>query len=306
MAVGRSLVFLGSKAAGLSACRALHRMLPEGALAAIICPEDRSDVRCALSDFEAFAGESGVPLHLAANRRETMDVLGRYEPDTAIVHGWYQILPVEQRPETLFLGFHYSPLPRYRGNAPLVWQIIDGQGEIGVSFFELTAEMDAGRLVDRQTAPLGPEETIADALAKADALAAHMLEALAPAWIAGTLHLSPQPDEEPSYCGLRLPEDGEIDWRWEGSRIHDFIRAQTRPYPGAFTSLPDGRRLRVWRSQREDRRFMGARGAVVETGKEHVVVAAGAGAVRLIEVEVEGEAAAPAAHVLRSLRTRLG
>jgi methionyl-tRNA formyltransferase len=306
MAVGRSLVFLGSKAAGLAACRTLHRLLPKGALASIICPDDRSDDRCALSGFEAFAGESGIPLHLAANRRETMDLLGRYQPDTAIVHGWYQILPVEQRPETLFLGFHYSPLPRYRGNAPLVWQIISGESDIGVSFFELTAEMDAGRLVDRQTAPFGPEETIAEALARADALAEHMLEAFTPAWAAGKLDLSPQPDEEPSYCGLRLPEDGEIDWRWEGRRIHDFIRAQTRPYPGAFASLRDGRRLRVWRSQREDRRFMGAAGAIVEIGKEHVVVAAGAGAVRLLEVEVEGEAAAPAADVLRSLQTRLG
>lgn len=306
MAIGRSLVFLGSKAAGLSACRTLHRLLPEGALAAIICPDDRNDARSAFPGFEAFAGESGVPLHLAANRRETMDLLGRYEPDTVIVHGWYQILPVEQRPDTLFLGFHYSPLPRYRGNAPLVWQIIDGQSEIGVSFFELTAEMDAGRIVARQIVPLSPAETIAEALAKADALAAHMLEAFAPAWVAGALDLSPQPDEEPSYCGLRLPEDGEIDWRWDGSRIHDFIRAQTRPYPGAFTSLPDGRTLRLWQSQREDRRFMGAPGAIVEIGKEHVVVAAGAGAVRLIQVEVEGEAAAPAADVLRSLRIRLG
>ncbi len=304
MATGRSLVFLGSKSAGLAACRKLAESLPKGALKAIICPDDRADPRSALTGFQSLAAEAGLPLHVAANRQETMALVDRYAPDTAIVHGWYQILPVEDRPQTLFLGFHYSPLPRYRGNAPLVWQIIQGEREIGVSFFELTAEMDAGRLVAQRKTALRPEETIADALAKMDVLVSEMLDAFAAS--RGELVLTEQPDDPPSYCGLRLPEDGKILWHWSGDSIHDFVRAQTRPYPGAFTLLPDGRTLRIWRSQRESRRFMGAPGAVVEIGNSHVVVASGEGAVRLIEVEIDGEGAVPAATVLRSLRTRLG
>lgn len=304
--MSRSLVFLGSKAAGLGACRTLAGLLPAGALTAIICPDDRADPRSALAGFEALANERRLPLRIAATRRETMALIGQLAPDTAIVHGWYQILPVAEMPETRFLGFHYSPLPLYRGNAPLVWQIIQGEPEIGVSFFELTAEMDAGRLVDREAVPLGPDETIADALAKADEIVGRMLRDFAPVWAAGGPALRPQPDQEPSYCGLRVPEDGRIDWSWDAARIHDFVRAQTRPYPGAFTSLFDGSRLRVWRSARESRCFMGAPGAVVEIGKEHVVITAGEGAVRLIEVQAEGENPAPAAGLLRSLKTRLG
>jgi methionyl-tRNA formyltransferase len=306
MSPERSLVFLGSKAAGLRACRALAELLPDGALDAIVCPDDRADPRSVYEEFDALAKERGVPIYLVPNRRETMELLERLRPDTAIVHGWYQILDVDALPGTTFLGFHYSPLPRYRGNAPLVWQIIRGESEIGVSFFELTAEMDAGRLAARETAPLGPDETIADALDKADALALTMLRAFVPAWVAGTLELRPQSDEEPSYCGLRVPEDGKIDWSWSATRIHDFIRAQTRPYPGAFTTLADGRRLTIYRSEREPRLFMGAPGAVVEIGERHVVVAAGEGAVRLVQVEVEGEGERLAAEVLRSLKTRLG
>lgn len=300
-----SLVFLGSKAAGLSACRALADLLPTGSLRAMICPDDRSDPRCALADFEALAAGRGIAFHLARTRSETMAALDALQPDIAIVHGWYQILPVEERPETLFLGFHYSPLPRYRGNAPLVWQLIEGEPEFAISFFELTAEMDAGRLVDQQRVPLEPDETIDDALEKADAVVNRMLRDFASAW-SGAVVLRAQPDEEPSYCGLRVPDDGRIDWSWDGDRIHNFIRAQTRPYPGAFTSLPDGRGLRVWKSERESRRFLGAPGAVVEIGEKHVVVSAGHGAVRLTEVEPEGASPSPAAGVLRSLKTRLG
>ena len=301
----RSLVFLGSKAAGLRACRALAELLPEGRMEAIVCPDDRGDPRSVFDEFDALAKERGIPIYLAPTRRETMELLDRLAPDTAIVHGWYQILAVEDLPGTTFLGFHYSPLPRYRGNAPLVWQIIQGEEEIGVSFFELTAGMDAGRLVDRQTAPLGPNESIADALDKADALALGMLRAFVPAWLEGRVALTAQPDEEPSYCGLRVPDDGRIDWSWPARRIHDFVRAQTRPYPGAFTSLPDGRRLTVYRAELEERRFMGAPGAVVETGPEAVTVAAGEGAVRLIEIGIDDGGGQAAAEVLRSLKTRL-
>jgi methionyl-tRNA formyltransferase len=300
-----SVVFLGSKASGLSACRVLGDLLPPGSLRGIICPDDRDDARSVFTNFEAFAADRCIVLHLVRTRSETMAALDALRPDLAIVHGWYQILPVEERPQTLFLGFHYSPLPRYRGNAPLVWQIMEGEPEIGISFFELTAELDAGRLVDQQRVPLQPDETIADALKKADAVVTRMLREFASASV-GAVTLCPQPNEEPSYCGLRVKEDGRINWSWDAKRIHDFIRAQTRPYPGAFTSLPDGRRLHVWKSAREPRRFVGASGAVVEVAHEHVVVATGRGAVRLVEVQAEGEVAVPAMSVLRSLKIRLG
>jgi methionyl-tRNA formyltransferase len=306
MSAGRSLLFLGSKTAGLRACRALCDLLPESGLTAILCPDDRTDSRCELAGFETLATERAIPLHLVSTRRETMALLQQLRPETAIVHGWYQILPVEDLPETLFLGFHYSPLPRYRGNAPLVWQIIQGEPEIGISFFELTAEMDAGRLVAQERVPLGPEETVADALEKADELVLEMLRGFVPAWLAGRVALRPQSDAEPSYCGLRLPEDGQIDWTWDAKRVHDFVRAQTRPYPGAFTSLPDGRYLKVWRSAPETRRFMGAPGAVVDVRPDYVVVAAGEGAVRLLETELAGSDDAPPDTLLLSLKTRLG
>lgn len=300
------LIFLGSKAAGLRICNRLLQKLPAGALAAIICPDDRSDPRNVMSEFERAAQQAEVPFHVAPTRAATVELLRRYSPQAAIVHGWYQIIPTSDVPDTPFFGFHYSPLPRYRGNAPLVWQILKGEDRIGVSFFELVAEMDAGRLYDQAFDSLSVDETIADALGKADALAERMLDSFVADWLAGSITLRSQPDVDASYCGLRTPEDGRIDWTRSGASIHDFVRAQTRPYPGAFTALPDGRRLVVWRSAREPRDFIGVPGAIAEVAGEFVVVTAGSGAIRLIEVQVEGEPPAPAPAVLRSLKLRLG
>lgn len=301
---GRRLVFLGSKAAGLRVCRRLIELLPPNALAAVICPDDSADPRSVMADFEAAAG--AIPFHIVRTRAETVSLLKQYAPECALVHGWYQIIPTAEVGEINFLGFHYSPLPRYRGNAPLVWQVLNGEQQIGVSCFELVAEMDAGRLYAQGVADLGPDETIADALAKADQLAAGMLDKFVADWLVGEVNLHDQPDQEPSYCGLRTVEDGRIDWRAEGQAIHDFVRAQTRPYPGAYTSLPDGRRLTIWASAREPRVFMGVPGGIAEITEGHVVVTAGRGAVRLLEVQVEGGGPAAASTVLRSLKLRLG
>lgn len=300
-----SLIFLGSKQAGLDICRTLIEKLPNGVLCAIVCPEDSADQRSEMAQFRALAMSNDIPFHIVKNVAETKEVVTRINPTVALVLGWYQILPVEELAKTLFLGFHYSALPKYRGNAPLVWQIINGEKQLGVSFFQLAPGMDEGRLVGQRFFSLSREESIADALAKAGDLAHQMLSDFLGAWPMEKINLVNQPDEEPSYCGLRLPEDGKIDWHSNADRVHDFIRAQSKPYPGAFTFLPDGRKLAILKSIEENRQFYGVPGSVVELTPNDVVVACGNGAIRLQIIAVEdGDEEAPR-NVLKSLKVRL-
>jgi methionyl-tRNA formyltransferase len=49
----------------------------------------------------------------------------------------------------------------------------------------------------------------------------------------------------------RTPDDGQVDWSWPARRVYDFVRAQTRPYPGAFI-LVNGERVQVWRARVAD------------------------------------------------------
>lgn len=299
------LVFMGSKQAGLEACRTLLDLLPAGAMKAVISPDDSSDERSVLGDIAALAGERRVPFVVVRSRLDTVQALRQYPANAAVVLGWYQLLPVTEFGHTLFLGFHYSLLPKYRGNAPLVWQIINGEQRLGVSFFELVEGMDEGRLADQRAFELARDEDVSDALLKANRLVNDMLEDFVAAWGAGKLQLRAQPEEEPTYGGMRMPGDGLIDWSAPAARIHNFIRAQARPYPGAFTRLEDGRRLIVWRAAQEKRTFFGTPGGVVEVGGGHAVVACGSGAIRLESVQVEGERETAAGEVLKSMKIRL-
>lgn len=297
-----AVVFMGSKVAGLLLCEAICQML-HGKLAAIICPDDSEDARSTLTGFRSLAERYGVPLQVVATRADTLRWLDHYQARLAFVHGWYQIIPVDGPCE--FYGFHYSPLPKYRGNAPLVWQIINGEPTIGVSFFRFNEGMDEGLLVGQAKVELAVDETIGDALDKANALMLELAARYVPQIVSGAAKLYPQPDEDASYCGLRRPEDGLIDWRAPAKRVHDFIRAQTHPYPGAYTQVQGGGVLRIWCCALEPRCFYGAPGSVVEVSSEWAVVACGEGAVRLHSVSRDGAAEVPAPQVLKSLKTRL-
>lgn len=300
------VLFLGSKRAGLRICRHLMHLNPAGVVGAVVCPNDVNDSRTEISAFQELAASAGVPFHVVKSKAETAVLVEQYSPQIVVVHGWYFMLPTEEFPSVQFFGFHYSPLPKYRGNAPLVWQIIRGETSIGVSLFQLGSGLDDGPLYDQQTASLALDDTIADAQVKADDIAEEMAGRFMSDWVSGHLRLRPQQQVEPSYCGMRTPEDGRIDWTCSGRSIHNFVRAQSRPYPGAYTRMPDGRRLTVWRAAIEPRDFIGVPGGVCEISTPTCVVAAGTGAVRLVEVQLEGHEPAAAADVLRSLRLRLG
>ena len=286
------------------ALRRLLERLPNGSVQAVLCPDDRSDARTEYESFQSLACQHGLTLYLIQSSKETAELIRRYQPQTVLVHGWYRMIPVAEFPDIDFLGFHYSPLPQYRGNAPMVWQIINGERQLGVSFFVLSEGMDDGELVDQRFFELATHEDIADAIGKANQVVASMLDDFLPQWGADKVTRRPQAPGPISYCGMRTPEDGHIDWRAAPETVHNFIRAQARPYPGAFSQLADGRVVRFWKSEIESRQFYGVPGAVVDVAPDAITVACGTGALRVLRAELDGEEQGASAAAMRSLKVR--
>jgi len=200
-------------------------------------------------DFAALARERRVPC--VPYRREDpgafRDAVAALRPDLLLVAGWYYMVPRTLR-ETARLGavgLHGSLLPRYRGGAPLVWQIIHGEKEAGISLFHLENGVDTGDVIGAQAFPIEQEDTIADAMRKMEEAGVALLERWLPRLADGTAPRVPQDAALATEFPQRSPADGEIDWSWPAGRIRDFIRAQTRPYPGAFTIL-QGKKVTLW------------------------------------------------------------
>ena len=144
-------------------------------------------------------------------------------------------------------NMHGSLLPKFRGRAPLNWAIVMGATETGATLHEMVEKPDAGRIVDQEAVPIGPEETAVEVFRKiadaADAVLRRSIQDI----VSGKPKFRPNDLSKGSYYGRRRPEDGRIDWSKSAQEIHNLVRGVAPPFPGAFTD--EG--LRIFRTRIE-------------------------------------------------------
>jgi methionyl-tRNA formyltransferase len=178
-------------------------------------------------------------------------------------------------------NMHGSLLPKYRGRAPVNWAVLMGETETGATLHEMVAKPDAGRIVDQERVPIGPDDLAVEVMGRVAVAAEVVLRRSLPALLSGTARLRPQDLSRGSYFGGRKPEDGRIDWSRSAREIHNLVRAVAPPYPGAFTHGMKINRTRI-EPQRQAPR--GALGPYRENGEWFA--ACGDGRVlRLLEIE---------------------
>jgi len=284
----RNILFVGSKELGLTALNTLLDIAPELICAAITL-KDEFDSRSKISAFRKLTLKYDLPLIVGGDSSTLQTTISKYRPDFAIVVGWYRIIPAHLLNAVThgFAGFHASLLPLYRGGAPLVWAMINGDTETGISFFFLDDGMDSGDIIAQETFPILMDDTIENLIQKAEHSMVDILYREIPRLLNGTACRKPQRHENATYCAQRTPKDGHIDWSSDAVSIYNFIRAQTRPYPGAFFFQDNGTKCTVWSASIFPFRYYGIPGQVVKA-KEQVVVSCGSGALILDEIQPEG------------------
>ena len=244
-----SVLVVGSKAIGLAV---QDRLRAAGLLAGVITLDDSTDPRSRLAALRAIGAT------VVTDRKEASQAMSRVKADAVVVAGWYWLIGSEQLRARPHIGIHHSLLPRYRGGSPLVWSLIRGDRVVGTSLFTLTDEIDAGEIWAQGEIDVGDAPYIDHVLERCDALAVDLLsQALDP-----TTRPSPQDQSVATWCAPRRPEDGQIDWTSPAEEIVRSVRAQSRPYPGAFTDHETGR-ITIWRARSDARQYFGRPGEVV-------------------------------------------
>jgi len=298
-----NLAFIGSKYAGFKALEQTS-LLVKNKLKVIICPNDLNDHRNEQERFKDFAITVHTPIKIVEKSKDLYSLLEKYEIDIAIVVGWYSIIDIVKAPNTKFYGIHYSLLPKYRGNAPLVWQIINGEKKIGISFFEIVEGMDEGDIIGQDSFNINIENTIKDALNLAQKSSISLLQKFLPELIAGQKNSTSQNHSEASYCGMRLPKDGRIDWNKSATQIHNFIRAQSQPYPGAFSYL-ENEKVIILKSKLDPRTIFAVPGSIMERKNNYVVIGCAEGAIQIYSISVNGDCSIKPRDFFNSLKNRL-
>ncbi|MFN4083078.1 MAG: methionyl-tRNA formyltransferase [Bacteroidia bacterium] len=202
------------------------------------------------ADLSIYANQFNIP-HYIVDSVEGMRIndyqkeIALLKPDVILVMGWYYMVPQSIRKIATYgaWGIHASLLPNYAGGAPLVWAMINGETETGVTLFRLDDGVDDGDIIEQQTIQINNKDTIKEVYEKATVASKVILKKVFdPTY---QLQFKPQDKSKLRIYPQRKPEDGIIDWTKSTKEIKDFIRAQTKPYPGAYTII-NGKKVTIW------------------------------------------------------------
>ncbi|MFJ4616558.1 methionyl-tRNA formyltransferase [Streptomyces sp. NPDC088812] len=209
---------------------------------------------------------------------ELLDAVRAARPDIIVANNWRTWLPPElfDLPPHGTLNIHDSLLPAYAGFSPLIWALINGEERVGVTAHRMNAELDAGDILVQRAVPVGPTDTATDLFHRTVDLIAPIVRESLDLIASGrdTGQWVPQDRGRASFFHKRALEDSRIDWRWPAERLERLVRAQSDPYPNAFTHHR-GQRLRIVSAAVSEGRYGGTPGRIFIREGDGVVIVAG-------------------------------
>ena len=255
----------------------------------------------------------GLPVlqPLALRGLEATEELKRLAPTVLILAAYGLLLP----PSFLTvapkggLNIHPSLLARHRGPSPVVWTLLEGDAEAGVTVFLMDEGMDSGPVLSQRSIQIMAGETAGSLTQRlAEEGARLLMETLRP-WLDGVLRPVAQDSSQATYSRLLRKEDGELDFHRPAVQLERQVRA-FQPWPGTFTRW-SGQRLKILQAAALPGE--GEPGAVVlvpadaaRATKTQVGIATKDGVLGLLRVQPEGRRPMAAGEFVRGRHDFLG
>lgn len=203
-------------------------------------------------DYKRICKNSGIENWevIDLNHLKWIKKLTELKPDLIIVCGWQRLICKEilNLPKYGVIGFHASLLPNFRGRAPINWAIIMGKKHTGVSCFYLEAEADTGDILMQKSFPILMEDDCNTLYDKVSVACSEIITQVLPLVESKKLQTTHNDSRYFPCYPKREPKDGFFTFDRCSLDIYNWIRAQTKPYPGAFF-IEDNNKITVWKSK---------------------------------------------------------
>jgi methionyl-tRNA formyltransferase len=147
-------------------------------------------------------------------------------------------------------------LPRHRGPVPLAWALREGDGQYGVTWHRMDAELDTGAILAQATVPMEDDDfDITVVGPRIAAVALRLLPRVLDRVSAGDPG-DPQPEAGASWAAHFGEDYASVDWSQPARTIHDQVRAWAftfglSPVIGPVAEL-DGAQVRLTRTSLVD------------------------------------------------------
>lgn len=236
------------------------------------------------------AEKNGIPYKkfVKINDNENVEIIKQIKPDYIFVIGLSQLVKKEiiDNAQVGVVGFHPTPLPKMRGRAANVWQVLLGVHETKCSLFFIDEGTDSGDILGQEEYVIEDTDYACDVERKINEALFTLSKRVLSQILDGNLQPVKQNEEEATYLLKRSPEDGIINWNLPINEIHRLIRAVSHPYPGAFGMYDGKHKIVIWKAEiEENKKFIGMNGQIAEIGENYIDVVCRDGLLHITDYE---------------------
>ena len=165
--------------------------------------------------------------------------------------------------------------------------------------------LDSGDIILKKEIPVGVDETFGELHDRLAVLGAEALVEAMREIADGTSTRTPQNSADATFAPSIKKEECIINWTLPASQVHNRVRGLS-PIPCANTRLPDGKLLKVYRTEKVEG-YSGQPGEVVDViKKKGFVVACGEGAVCVVSAKPEGKREMPGFELVNGHYVKIG
>ncbi|HNV86935.1 MAG TPA: methionyl-tRNA formyltransferase [Candidatus Omnitrophota bacterium] len=239
-----------------------------------------------------FARSKGILCKTPEKLKQTEIVreLGALNAEALVIASYGKILPSDwlALPKRVALNIHPSLLPKYRGAAPINWQIINWEIRSGVTIFRMDQGLDSGDIVAQEEVFLEEGEDALSLSKRLSRLSADMVLKVLESVEKGSASFVPQDPSLATYAPKLKKEDGLIDWTKPAREISNRVRGLV-PWPCAHTFFY-GESIQILKTRAEDLTPEGEPGEILEIDKQGFLkVRAGKGTLLIDRIKPSGK-----------------
>ena len=293
-----NIVFMGTPE---FACFSLEELMRREKVAAVVTQPDKPGGRgkkIKPPPVKLIAYQNNIPIYQPEDLKNPvfLEKIFSLHPDLIVVVAFGKLLPPElvNAARIYSINLHPSLLPKYKGPSPIVWALINGERETGVTIQKIGRKIDSGEIILQKKMLIDPEDTAGTLTEKLSHLGAEALIEAINLIKDGKAKLKPQKGEE-SYAPKITKEAGRIKWEKTSREIHNLVRG-LNPYPGAFTTFYWKEKLipiKIWKTdlyEKYERLSTASPGEVVDIIKNKgFIVKTGKGVLLIREVQLPGK-----------------
>lgn len=307
------IVFLGSDAIALPLLDWLDTAgRAEGEVVAVFTQPDRPagrGQRVQLNAIKTWALARNLPVLQPEKLDDGVgQQLAAFEADLGLVMAYGHILREAfiATPRLGMLNLHTSVLPRYRGASPIQTAVACGERETGVTLMRIVRKLDAGPVAGVERVPVGPLDTALDVEMKLSRACVPLVARWLPRMGEGAVAFAEQDESAATFCRKLAKEDGQLDFSAPAIGLAARINGLF-PWPACTVEI-NGQPVKLGLADAADE-IAGqdrAAGEVIGADADGLLVATGAGVLRLRRLQRPGGKMLPAAEFLRGFPVPAG